>query len=128
MSGCGCNNNQKGGGSKKCRCKKCRRSVQRGGSLWSSIFGDNKLPQDQGMVQQGQIQDQGMIQQDQGMVQQDQSPYLGTRQLPYPQRLENTPSALNQGVLGQQGGRRKSRKTRKGRKTRRVKKSRKYRR
>ena len=124
MSSCGCNNKQNGGGSKKCRRKKCRRT-QRGGSLWSSIFGDNKLQQDQGMIQQGQIQDQPQYL---GEGSQDQSQYLGTTQLPYPQRFENTPSALNQGVLGQQGGRRKSRKTRKGCKTRRVKKSRKYRR
>jgi hypothetical protein len=48
--------------------------------------------------------------------------------LSYPPPSETTPSALNQGLVGQQGGKRKIRKTRNGRKTRRVKKSRKYRR
>jgi hypothetical protein len=38
MSGCGCTKNQKGGGSKRCSCKKCRRYVQRGGWSWSSLF------------------------------------------------------------------------------------------
>ena len=99
MSGCGCNNNQKGGGSKGCSCKKCRRSMQRGGGLWQSLFGSSeKVPTSD----------------------------LGT---PSPGLQEPSgPSVSNQGQVEQvrqQGGKRKTRKTRK---TRRVKKSRKYRR
>lgn len=47
MSSCGCGK-QRGGGSKKCSCKKCRRYSQRGGEgFFGSLFGtsDEKTPQ-----------------------------------------------------------------------------------